>query len=291
MINDDLKLPAKISLIYTTRSKVRDVLMYCGFREIQEFNIADVSELFNDLMGCFPSACRGSPLFMEALHRSLENYLIGAKYTPRLETTIIAVLAGNIHTMASGRFLAPPASKSSEDYCLASVTNVYPTSTSCNTDFNILIEVITGPIAGYEMEFPIRSESMLYKLLSTAGLTTRGAEEGSNYIHPRFLSGCFLFVIPTEEDDRVFVRDLGASSALKSRNKTLYKARIAENRCHNNFEWQCSVCPVGLVNCALATHPLNCIRAKCPLCGEEEWLDPQNQHVASFDCQDRLWYV
>jgi len=290
MTSYDLELRPKVGTIYRLRTSLIDqisVLRLAG----RSYDIHDVRKVFDALAPVFPKVCRESPKFGQALHRSLENYLIGSKHSRKLENELVAVLAGCFESLAEGLECVPQPDRTCKDYCLAVVKNVYPSSPDCNTEFSVVLEILSGPVSGSEMEFAIWNEALLFRLLSLTGLVPRHKPEvQERLLHPRFLAGCLLFVRPTETEGRVFIKDMGTNSALRSKNKTLHRLRTINRKCPRDFEWACSVCPVGTQLCRLATHPLNAVRGTCCLCGEEEWLDADNQRVASFDCQDRLWY-
>jgi len=291
VISDKLKIRVAISQIHTLRLKIQDLLAGEQYGRDTLFDITLVAELFQRMVRCFPPRLQDSELFITALHRSLENYLIGRVYSAKLAWLLISRLAGNVGTLASGHPLAPPASNTADQYWLAVVKNVYPSTKECPDEYVLVFEILTGPSAGIELESEIKNTGLLLRLMQVAGVMSRQDRRNEVKIHPRFLSGCYMFILPLESDRGVFIKDFGTSPAVKGRNRKLYVERTVSRRCPENYDWSCDMCPKGTETCSLATHPSDCVLGICPLCSDtSEFIDPDTPGSASFNCQYRMFY-
>ncbi len=288
MFSDKLEIKVKIATIDSIKGKVYDVLLGLSRSYINDniIKLQDIKTLYRALLPAFPVALQGSDLFQEALHRSLENYLVGHTLDTEVRSLLSIRLAGNLRAMKMGKPITFPLSKTTDEHCLSRV--VASTQSNCGERFSMSLELITGPTAGEIIEFSTTSRPMLRRVMIVAGLYSREERMENIFINPTYMYGCYLFIRPIETEGMVFVKDLGTSSSLKARNRKLHNSRNVRRDCARDFEWACAVCPVGEEGCPLATHRLNAVKGKCPMCGENEWLNPEVQDLMSFECQNVL---
>jgi len=291
-IREGLKLPAKISEIHNTRAKLKDALWSRRAHSVlkEVCGISEVSKLFRELLGAFPKRCRDSSLFCEALHRTLENYLIGtdASGLDFALRKLPCVLAGNTHAFMTGHPVAPPTSQTEPEPCLSVIRAVTPVDEYCEK-YQVSFEMLTG-LHSSDTKFLeyFLYDGLLAKLMKTLGVQRKFAP-GYERKHPRQLVGCYAYIQPVEEDGRSLLGLIGSTSSLKSRNKKLSEARKPETR----YDWcqreECGLCPEGPESCHLSTRACNCASGLCPITNEMGWVNPYNPEEPSLEYQDRMW--
>ncbi len=73
-----------------------------------------------------------------------------------------------------------------------------------------------------------------------------------------------------------------------SYNQQLIRMRRRVNfACPNDYDHQCSECPVGVDQCESAVHPETFEARECPSCGRLAWFDPDKNYINDFciSCQ------
>lgn len=290
-IEEGLKLPAKISEIQTTRSKLRDAIFALKASDglNRTGDLVFVSELFKRLIEAFPKRCRESSLFREALHRSIENFVVGTEVgMGRVLDGMACSLSGNILTLLKGHPLSSPTSLNENDYCLAIIRSVEMTGDD-EEKYVVSFEFMTGENASDTKTVSfVLYETMIKSLMKPLGLIRKFAPRYERK-HPRHLVGCFCFIKPSETDGYSRIEKMGSSSALKSKNKVLSEQRVFKNR----NDWcdlpECGLCPKGPEECHLSTRTASCVNGLCPITNELGKLNPNNSDEPSLEYQELFW--
>ncbi len=292
LFEEGLKLPVRLQELYKTRSKLKDAVRLIE-EEMPEdgyWNLSDASWLFSELLDVFPKRCRDSSLFHSALHRTLENYLVGVDMNTKLALRKLpSVLAGNLHGLLCGQLFAPPTQPIEADYCLAIIRDVCPVDEALEKH-EVTFELLTGRNAS-------ETKRLIYtmyvgsfkKLMKTLGILGKFAKPYERK-HPKQLVGCYAFIKPSVEDGYEKIEKIGSNSSLKSRNKRLMESRLLERRTDWCDTSDCGLCKKGVLGCELATRSAACVTGTCSVLKEPGMhINPGNPDEPSLEYQDLMW--
>lgn len=292
VFEEGLKLPVKLQELYRTRSKLKDAVRYIETTMPEDgyWDISNTSWLFSELLGVFPKRCRDSSLFHLALHRTLENYLVGVDKNTKLALRRLpSVLSGNLHDLLCGQFFAPPTQLSEADYCLSIIRDVCPVDEVLEKH-EVTFELLTGRNAS-ETKKPTYTMYVgsFKKLMKTLGVLGKFAKLYERK-HPKQLVGCYAFIKPSVEDSYEQLEKIGSNSTLKSRNKRLMESRLLENRSSWCDTEECGLCQKGLLECELATRSTSYVTGTCPVLNESGMhVNPNNPNEPSWEYQTLMW--
>jgi len=279
----------RIAEIQTVRSRLRDAMVGIP-KTNSQYSVSDASVMFRRLASAVPKRCRDSSIFNEALHRSIENYLIGVDTQGnQLQIKQLpSAIAGNLHSMLLGTPVSPPTSESDPGhYCLALIREVTPVDATCEK-LSVELEMLTGSHASDTRMLKYIMHGDLKRVMKTLGVLSTFAPAYERK-HPRHLVGCLILVHPSTSDGYSKILAIGSTSSIKSRNKKLSDSRLVSNR----YDWcqleECGLCPNGVSQCRLATRETQCVTTYSQETNIAVTLNPSNTLEPSLEHQLAMW--
>ncbi len=292
LLEEGLKLPVKLQTIYNTRDRLKDALhrLTDDVALIPRWELSDVSWLFSELLGAFTKQYKSSDVFQTALHRTLENFLVGVDQESSLMLQRLpSVLAGNLHELSCGQLFAPPTQLQESGYCLAVIRDVCPVDLELEKH-EVTFELLTGRNASETKHLKyVMYVGSFKKLMKTLGVLRKFAKPYERK-HPRQLVGCYAFIHPVVVDGYDKLKKLGSSGALKTRNKQLMESRLAGCRSLGCEPEECGLCDKGPLDCHFATRSSRCVLGYCYALEQQgQLINEHNPEEPSIAYQICVW--